>query len=53
MHVNNRMFAYYDQTFHLIFPITDRYIIIYMYTAATILKYGVYHTTKSPYHYHY
>ena len=24
MHVNNRMFAYYDQTFDLILPITER-----------------------------
>jgi len=41
MHVNNAMFAYYDQTFHLILPITDRY---YIFTAA-ILKY---HTIKLP-----
>jgi len=27
IHLNNRMFAYYDQTFDLILPITDRYII--------------------------
>jgi len=29
MHVNNRMFAYYDQTFDLILPITDKYIDVY------------------------
>jgi len=33
------MFASYDQTFDLILPIT---------TACTILKYGRYHTMKSP-----
>jgi len=28
MRVNNRTFAYYNQTFDLILPITNRYIII-------------------------
>ena len=46
MHVNNTMFAYYDQTFYLILPMTDRHVS----TAAMVLKYDRYryHTIKSP-----
>jgi len=45
--MNNIMFAYYNQTFDLILPITDRCILcIYSSYEPMILKYVRYHTIK-------